>query len=136
MARSIDLFVDTDAPLEDFAQELGSLLALKLEPCHDEFDTWYEARAPKVALTVGEHDFETDRDMSFGGYRYHVSIRALNIGDGDERKEVSNTFARQVFQKLKATGKYALMLTDDLQTKLEEYRPSKIDATPIAPLGI
>jgi hypothetical protein len=136
MVRSIDLLVDTDAPLDDFAQELESLLALKLESHCDDLDTWYEARTQKVMLTVGEHDFETDRDMAFGEYRYHISIRALDFGDTAEPKEWSDKFARQLFQKLKAMGKYALMLTDDLQVKLEEYRPSKLDATPVAPLGI
>ncbi|HEX9989229.1 MAG TPA: hypothetical protein VGE45_12220 [Chloroflexia bacterium] len=136
MARSIDLFADTDAPLDDFAQELASLLALKLEACQDDLDTWYEIRTPKVVLTVGEHDFEPDRDMNFGEYRYHISVRALNTGNGDERREWIDTFARQVFQKLKATGKYPLILTDDLQTKLEEYQPSKLNVTPVAPVRI
>ncbi|HYP39132.1 MAG TPA: hypothetical protein VEX13_02130, partial [Chloroflexia bacterium] len=77
-----------------------------------------------------------DRDMNFGEYRYHISIRALNAVDGEERREWGDTFAQQVFKKLKATGKYPLMLTDDLQTRLEEYRPSKLDATPVASLGI
>ncbi|MCS6859876.1 MAG: hypothetical protein NZT92_06110 [Abditibacteriales bacterium] len=123
MAKSIDLFVDAKVPLVIFAREIEGLLGVKLQRVLEAGETWYEFRDDHIALTVGEHDFENDRDMNFRDYRYHLSIRALNIATEEERKTWREGFARFAFEKLKSTGKYGLLLVEDIQKRLDEFRP-------------
>jgi hypothetical protein len=99
------------------------ILALKLEFFSDGTDNWYEFRNSTITLTIGKHDFENDRDIKFEEYPYNLSIRALNISTEFDRKKWCNDFASYVFQKLKSTERYRLMLVDDLQVQLEEFVP-------------
>jgi hypothetical protein len=84
-------------------KDIESLLAIKLQRITDGEDTFYEFRDPRIVLTVGTHDFDNDRDMHFADYRYHVSVRALNISTEEERQRWRDAFARFVFQRLRET---------------------------------
>jgi hypothetical protein len=123
MSRTLDIFVDFPQGLEHLIKELEFILALKFELISDGTDNWYEFHNSTITLTVGNHDFENDRDIKFEEYPYNLSIRALNISNELERKKWRDDFASYVFQKLKATERYHLMLVDDLQVKLEEFAP-------------
>jgi hypothetical protein len=118
--------------LDDFAHAIETLLNMEMESIQDNDDTWYEFCDVQACLTLGEHDFELDRDMHFGDYRYHLSIRALNNGNGEERDWWRYALAYRVYSALKAEDKYPLMLTDDLQVKLEEHHPKKSAVVPVA----
>lgn len=98
-------------------------MGLKFELVSDGTDNWYEFRNSTITLTVGKHDFENDRDINFEEYHYNLSIRALNISNELERQKWRNDFASYVFQNLKATERYRLMLVDDRQVKLEDFAP-------------
>ncbi|MEG3975991.1 hypothetical protein QT970_15405 [Microcoleus sp. herbarium8] len=123
MSRTLDIFVDFPQGLEHLIKELEFILALKFELISDGTDNWYEFHNSTITLTVGNHDFENDRDIKFEEYPYNLSIRALNISNELDRQKWRDDFASYVFQKLKATERYRLMLVDDLQVKLEEFAP-------------
>lgn len=123
MSESRDIFVDSQAGMANLAKEIESLLDIQFQLISDRYETWYEYSNPRISLTLGEHDFENDREMNFEEYRYHLSVRALNLDTEAERKKWCDDFARFVFQKLKATQKYRLTLVEDLQVKLEEFCP-------------
>lgn len=123
MSRTLDIFVDFPHKIEYLIKELEFILDLKFELFSDGTDNWYEFPNSTITLTIGKHDFENDRDIKFEEYPYNLSIRALNISNEFERKKWCDDFASYVFQKLKATEKYRLMLVDDLQVKLEEFVP-------------
>ena len=123
MSRTLDIFVDFPQDIEHLIKELEFILALKFELVSDGTDNWYEFCNSTITLTVGKHDFENDRDIKFEEYPYNLSIRALNISNELDRKKWRDDFASYVFQKLKATERYRLMLVDDLQVKLEEFAP-------------
>ncbi|WP_017720732.1 hypothetical protein [Kamptonema formosum] len=123
MSESRDIFIDSQTGLANQAKEIESLLDIQFQLISDRYETWYEYRNSRISLTLGEHDFENDRDMNFEEYRYHLSVRALNLDTEAERKKWRDDFASFVFQKLKATQKYRLMLVEDLQVKLEEFCP-------------
>ncbi|WP_373536916.1 hypothetical protein [Microcoleus sp.] len=123
MSRTLDIFVDFPQEIEDLIKELEFILALKFELVSDGTDNWYEFRNSTITLTVGNHDFENDRDIKFEEYPYNLSIRALNISNELDRQKWRDDFASYVFQKLKATESYRLMLVDNLQVKLEEFAP-------------
>jgi len=123
MSRTLDIFVDFPHKIEYLIKELELILALKFELVSDGTDNWYEFRNSTITLTIGKHDFENDRDIKFEEYPYNLSIRALNISTEFDRQNWCNDFASYVFQKLKATERYRLMLVDDLQVQLEEFVP-------------
>ncbi|MEG4334486.1 hypothetical protein QUB40_21470 [Microcoleus sp. AT9_A2] len=123
MSRTLDIFVDFPQEIEHLIKELEFILALKLERVSDGIDHWYEFRNSTISLTVGKHDFENDKELNFEEYHYNLSIRAPNISNELDRKKWRDEFASYVFQKLKATERYRLMLVDDLQVKLEEFAP-------------
>ena len=125
MSRSVDIFVKADAPLEDFVRRAEAILGFDLRRIEEDPEPYYEFRDDRVVLTAGTHDLENDRDMSFEDFPYHLSIRALNLGTEEQRRTRREAFARTVFDKLKATGAYELMLVDDVQTKLEEFSPDR-----------
>lgn len=123
MSRTLDIFLDFPQGLEHLIKELEFILALKFELISDGTDNWYEFHNSTITLTVGNHDFENDKDIKFEEYPYNLSIRALNISNELDRQKWRDDFASYVFQKLKATERYHLMLVDDLQVKLEEFAP-------------
>lgn len=123
MSRTLDIFVDFPQKIEYLIKELELILALKFELVSDGTDNWYEFRNSTITLTIGKHDFENDHDIKFEEYPYNLSIRALNISTEFDRQNWCNDFASYVFQKLKSTERYRLMLVDDLQVQLEEFVP-------------
>jgi hypothetical protein len=128
MSKSLDIFIESEVPIEVFVKEMETLLGVKLQPISDDEEIFYEFRDPQIVLSVGTHDFVNDRDMNFEDYHYDLSVRALNISAEANRKKWREKFAGTVFQKLKASRKYPLMLVEDIQVKLEAFRPeSTID---------
>ena len=123
MSRTLDIFIEFPQEIEHLIKELELILALKFELFSDGNENWYEFRNSTITLTVGKHDFENDQDINFEEYPYNLSIRSLNISNELDRQKWRNDFASYVFQKLKATERYRLMLVDDLQVKLEEFAP-------------
>jgi hypothetical protein len=123
MSQSLDIFVDTDEPLVALVHELESLLGVQFRLRTRQDETWYESATPHLVLTVGEHEFENDRDLNFEDYRYAISLRPIHYKTIAEWNQVRNDAAQRVFQALKATNKHCLMLVDDVQVKLAEYSP-------------
>ncbi|MCH8291886.1 hypothetical protein IH992_12395 [Candidatus Poribacteria bacterium] len=126
MPKNVDIFVGSEAPIKTFVKEMETLLGIKLHAISDGEEIFYEFRDPQIVLTVGTHDFVNDRDMNFEDYRYDLSVRALNVSTEEHRKKWRDKFVRFVFQKLKASHKYQLMLVEDIQVKLEAFCPKSI----------
>ncbi|MBC6423068.1 MAG: hypothetical protein GDA43_07785 [Hormoscilla sp. SP5CHS1] len=124
MSRTVDIFVDSQVGIKTLVEEIEFLLYIKLQLISYKDDTWYEYHNYRITLTLGEHEFENDRDMNFAEYRYHISVRAVKSKTETNRQYWRDEFARLVFQKLKASQKYPLMLVSDLQVKLEEFCPA------------
>ncbi len=123
MAQTVDIFVGSDAQLESFVRELESLLGVRMSRVHDDDEPFFESRDPHVIMTVGTHDLENDRDMNFEDFRYHIAVRAANLGSEEERRRWREEFARLVFEKLKVAEAHRLMLVTDLQRKVETFSP-------------
>jgi hypothetical protein len=123
--------VDTDETLEGFAQQISSLLSLPLEFQRDQYDEWFAGVNPNFHLDLGGHDYDNDHDMLFENYRYDITIRPSNIVTDEDWQNAIEFIKTNVYEKLKATGRYSLMLTEQLGRKLDEYQP----ATPAAQVG-
>ncbi|HVB76147.1 MAG TPA: hypothetical protein VNE38_21580, partial [Ktedonobacteraceae bacterium] len=61
--------------------------------------------------------------MNFEDYNYDISVRALNLESEEKRKQWRERFAFEIFEKLKATDKYDLMMIENIQIKLAEFHP-------------
>ncbi len=123
MARTLDIFIASDILVETLRKEITSILNIKLQPRSDGAETFFEFRDAQVVLTLGTHDLENDRDIHFEDYRYQLSVRARNIKNEVQRRKWCEEFAYSAYRKLKATGKYRLMLVDDIQVKLAAFSP-------------
>ncbi len=123
MSRNIDVFVGTAENLEDFIRELESLLNIKLKIAFYGHNILYEYYNSRIVLSVGDHDYDNDRDMNFEDYQYDIEIRAVNRDTEEERKKWREDFSYLVFNKLKEMGRYKLMMVDNLQIKLKEFHP-------------
>ena len=123
MSKSMDIWVASEVPITVFVKEIEKLLGIQLQRISDGKETFYEFRQPQTVLTVGTHDLVNDRDVNFEDYHYHLSVRARNINTEEDRKKWRDEFARFVFQKLKASQKYPLMLVEDIQVKLQTFCP-------------
>ncbi|HLP87532.1 MAG TPA: hypothetical protein VK184_02860 [Nostocaceae cyanobacterium] len=123
MSRSLDIFVESKTEIETFVEQIEFLLGIKLKLIHDENESWYEYQNSTINLTLGTHEFENDKNMNFEDYDYYISIRSLNIETEEKREKWRNDFAQNIFNKLKETQKYQIMLVDDLQKKLEGFSP-------------
>lgn len=121
MSKTLDIFVNTSKNLREFTQDVESRLNIVLTPRTTDDETWYEYQNEQVIFTLGKHTFENDRALLFENYRYHLSIRALNIGAEDERAQSCVHFATDVFFTLRFSERYSLLLVEDMQTKLREF---------------
>jgi hypothetical protein len=117
MADYANIFVNAPLSLENFVRELESLLAIRCEFDSDAWEEWYVYHESPIWLSIGENDHESHRSIDFEDYRYDIMV-----GIRDEKRR--QDFARSVFEKLKETKRYPLLLTDyDLQHVLDEYTP-------------
>jgi len=118
MAEYANILVNAQMPLEDFVRELESLLAIRFQFASDSWEEWYEYRGPQIDLWVGMSDYDSHDGFNFEDYRYDIQVGGTH---DDKRRQ---DFARSVFEKLKETKRYPLLLTDyDLQHDLDEYTP-------------
>jgi hypothetical protein len=79
----------------------------------------YLSVTPDLALDLGTHEFENDRDMLFENYPYLITVRKIGR-DATFQADA----ARRIFDALKTTSRYRLLLVSDLQRKLDEHDPS------------
>ena len=124
MAESLYLFIDANAPLEQIVVRIAACMELQFHKCASEGETFYETRTPHSIITIfGAHGCENDRDMHFEDYQYAVEIRPIRDLRMATNQEQTEQFTSRLFEQLKATDCYALLLVWDLQQKLQEHRP-------------
>ncbi|HEV2661834.1 MAG TPA: hypothetical protein VGU68_14595 [Ktedonobacteraceae bacterium] len=121
MSRQMHIFVDTEESLEDFIQMLESLLGMSAHLHSEDREVWYELQNASMFFSVGTHEYVNDRDMLFESYLYDIEMSVTDIKDGEERLRRLKQVARSLFDTLKQSQHYQLMLVDDLQVKLDEF---------------
>ena len=122
MSYHLSILIHTEEPLDRLAQELEQLLQISLKRKADEYDAWYEHDNDDVYLIVAEHELENDRELRFEDYRYDLALwPKRRPGVEQYNKKWRDDLAPAIFNKLKATGRYDLMLVEGVQTKLDEF---------------
>jgi hypothetical protein len=123
MSSTIGVFVSTNIKLEEFAEDLATILKLSFEFQKDEYEEWFAFRDKRGLFTVGTHDYDNDRDMFFENYKYEIAFWENTDNSPEERERLQNEVGRMLFEKLKETKKYPIILVFDVQKKLDEFNP-------------
>jgi len=127
MARDTNIFVASKASSDIFAEEIETILNISLEarPVPEAKDVFYRfSDGQSKWFDVIRHTLINDRHLNFEDYTYQLSIGTFGVNDRDERKKIQRDFAYAVYEKLKQTNKYALLMTDDVQIELERFDPA------------
>jgi hypothetical protein len=127
MARTVDLLVGTDEPLSAVTAVIERALGGTFtgpstggEPAHLAHD--------RTDIYAGPHHFD-DGDLQapdgtpldlHSQYPYWVEVRDL---DRDPDRQLAT--ARQIYEALKASGKWKLVLADDMQKVIDMYEPAR-----------
>lgn len=124
MSWSIDLFVDAHEPLPQFVRDVEVACDIKFTKfCSDEGER-YEYHAPHgVVCLWDDHALENDRDLNFADYRYEINVRPYRTTDWGRDQQAGYELAARLFEQLKATGRYRLMLVEELQKRLQVFEP-------------
>ncbi|KWW99048.1 hypothetical protein TH66_05245 [Carbonactinospora thermoautotrophica] len=113
-----------DAP--DLVARLGNLLGTQFKRVDFEYAD-YMGTFHRVAIDVSlSHDFgmnEEDEDEELPLSRYPLCVTFRDLDKNEERQERT---ARHVFEALKSSNTYALLLVFDLQQLLGAYTPEGI----------
>lgn len=131
MSWSLNLLIDGPASLDVLAGELNSLLAISLRQeetregtevaCYNnEFIDYHEYFFLSL---VDEHGLENDRDMNFEDFAYELNISRKNSNAPRIAEQKCFEFAMLAFDALKRTGKYRLMLTENVQSRIDYFDP-------------
>jgi hypothetical protein len=125
MARTIDLLVGTDEPLKAITTVIEHALGGSFtdpgadgEPAHLAYD--------RTDIYAGPHHFDDGDLQALDGtpldlhsqYPYWVEVRDL---DRDQDRQLATS--RRLYEALKATGKWKLVLADDMQKVVDTYEP-------------
>lgn len=115
MSAYHQIFVRTDRGVEELVSDVGAAAEVQMHEIEFDSPVDYGGKRSYAAVEIElSHDFEEDYGIPFQEYPYIVTFR-----DFDSDKDREEAFAREVFGKLAALGKYSLMLVYNLDTLLE-----------------
>lgn len=126
MSWTMHILADSPQPLDQFAEDVASILGVGLERKSDEHDTWYEHDGDDFLLTVGEHTYENDGELRFEDYKFDIALqphRRPNYQPVIVRWRSAT--GQEFFDKLKAFRRYSLLMTENLDRKVAEYRTDR-----------
>jgi|Deesub1362A_J573_1020465.scaffolds.fasta_scaffold11583_2 hypothetical protein len=123
MARSLHIFLSSGKSIAELARELSLELGFAFEKVDRDGEVFYEFFDPPRKVILSENTFINDRDLDFEQYQFDIAIWVAGVKDPLQRWQMQQSLARDIFENLKRTGAYRLMMVDDLQVKLDEYAP-------------
>lgn len=124
MAWGLHLLIDAQGSTEEFVKQLEGLLGISLRRDADVYGPYFEFEDDQVCMRLREdHGFVNDRQLRFEDYRYDLGLWPHRDRREEEREKWRKELAPALFEKLKATNRYALMLTEGVEIKLDEFHP-------------
>jgi hypothetical protein len=111
MSRTVDLFVDSDQPLDRLASQLAELTGCQFRPSLDA--TRFTMHDGAVTAHLSEHDFLDDEGLPLSEFRYVLSAAVRAPSDIGSSAEA--TCLRRVNACLKQEGRLASLLVLDLE---------------------
>ena len=120
MPRTVDLFLDSDQPLDRFADYLADLTGCQFQGCPGR--TRFAMQDGDVTAFLAEHDFLDDEDLPLSEFRFVLS--AVVRGDGNIEATPETACLRRVNARLRDDGRHASLLVLDLE------RPDSLQVGP------
>lgn len=128
MSWSVDLFIDSPHTPDVLAVEMSELLRITFKRVPEDGGFCYQSDdlADCHLVLRGDHGMENDRDKNFEDFAYYLAIDARRRSDWEAIRKSCLIFGRFAFEKLKQTGRYKLLLTRQLGTKLDSFSPEPV----------
>ncbi len=121
MPKYIDIYVAAEISLDTFVQEVEHVLGLTPKRIQDSYRVRYELQEEQTVFIVVENFLvKNDGRYSFEDYKFSISILDF-IQDPDKGISWQRKRANDVFDGLKSTDKYRLLMLYDDQNKLDEF---------------
>jgi hypothetical protein len=111
MPRTVDLFLDSDQPLDQVAEHLDELARLKF--CASPDGSFFVARDGGVVVHLREHDFVDDDELPLSEFRYVLSAAIRSPREPDDSEELK--LLRRVNSELQRAGALPSLLVIDLE---------------------
>ena len=127
MSWSVDLFVDAQDPMPQFVRDVESACNVKFTPApaltRPSGMSIAQDSLGVVCLRDDHEAPENDRGINFEDYRYELNVRPYRTTDWERDQKAGDELAARLFEQLKATGRYRLMLVEELQKRLQVFDP-------------
>lgn len=125
MSELINILVKTGQPLEKFIGDLEQLLHLSFQRDSDPIyhDITYRFTDEQARIWVYEREIDEEDDLPYEKYPYVISIEMRRSKEPEEELARQRELGYRVFETLKKTGKYRLLLFWDMQKLLEKFEP-------------
>jgi hypothetical protein len=128
MSRSVDLFIDVDASLDELADGLGRLVGTRLVAEADR-PAWLLKDGEARAVLL-EHPFRDDGDLLFTRYRFALSAQVSKEARPYDAAEAA--LLRRVAHTIQQGPAWPVLLVHDLQyrERLEAGSPGDAGVVP------
>ena len=127
MSHDFDVFVDATLEPSEFAREIERILGVKLEanpvPNVPELLFRYSDVHTKW-FDIILHRLVNDRELDFENFRYELAIGRFNIQSGDDRVRLQQEYGHEIFDLLRKSNKYGLLMVDNLQQCVDRFEPT------------
>jgi hypothetical protein len=124
MSWSVNVFAGPLVPLDEIAVELKSMLGIELTRICKNSEETYELAAPGYILILGRHDLIDNKGIPFEQCPIQIALWATNVPDWETSRKGCLRIASSIFEALKSTRRYRLLLVCNVQELLREYSPS------------
>jgi hypothetical protein len=108
LSRSIDLFIDSELPLQEVAAEISRITGLAAAECVER-EEWALVNS-ELEARLAVHQFLDDGDLVFERYRYCLSVTAFDSPSPADSSEAA--LLRLVLDLLRRQGVPCLLVFD------------------------
>jgi hypothetical protein len=126
MSDSTEILVLTDQSLKDLVKTLSDWFQFSFMLHREDKGTAvrYESLYEYTRIVVIEQDYLTnDRELHFEDYRYKIGVSTRGYESWQEDERRRREISRRIFEHLKATDHYRLLMVENVQSFVDEYTP-------------
>lgn len=125
MSRSIDLFIDSDRPIEEVAADIERLTSMAVRP-GDDASTWVLDEG-EVRADLRAHPYASDGELLLERYRYALGSR---VGSDTRLLDAPETSLLRLVSEALQRGGFPTLLVHDLQYRDQGAAGRNTDQVP------
>lgn len=125
MSWNVSVFISANCSLEAVADDVGAFLDTKMNRVADPDEgVRFQCVTPESEILLyADHGMANDRDMDFESYKYQLAFWRLNSDDREQAQKNTLDLGWKIFDALRASEKYRLMLVENAENKLASFAP-------------